>query len=42
MNENSNPYRDRPTIQPQEDDDVVIERPLTKAEVAELKEYLSH
>jgi len=42
VNENKNPYRDRPTIQPQEDDEVIIERPLTKDEVNELKEYLSH
>jgi HD-GYP domain-containing protein (c-di-GMP phosphodiesterase class II) len=42
INENNNPYRDRPTIQPQDNDEVVIERPLSKTEVNELKEYLSH
>ena len=40
LNENNNPYRDRPTIQPLENDKVVIERPLTKPEVNELQEYL--
>ncbi|MFO7850189.1 MAG: HD-GYP domain-containing protein, partial [Spirochaetia bacterium] len=32
-NEKDEPYRDRPTIQPKEGDEVTVQRPLTKSEV---------
>ena len=40
VNENNTPYRDRPIIQPRENDEVVIERPLTKSETKSLKQYI--
>ncbi|MFW6274202.1 MAG: HD domain-containing phosphohydrolase [Spirochaetota bacterium] len=40
VNENNTPYRDRPIIQPKENDEVIIERPLTKSETKSLKHYI--
>lgn len=40
VNENNTPYRDRPIVQPKDNDKVVIERPLTKSEVKALKQYI--
>jgi HD-GYP domain-containing protein (c-di-GMP phosphodiesterase class II) len=40
VNENNTPYRDRPIVQPKDNDEVVIERPLTKSEVKALKQYI--
>ncbi len=40
VNENNTPYRDRPIIQPKENDEVIIERPLTKSETKSLKQYI--
>jgi len=40
INENNTPFRDRPIVQPKDSNEVVIERPLTKNEVKELKQYI--
>jgi HD-GYP domain-containing protein (c-di-GMP phosphodiesterase class II) len=41
VDEHNAPYRERPEVQPQEGDEVVIQRPLTRTEINGLKEQFS-